>query len=278
MVLDGVSDYRDAMGRHREKLDMKYIRKTLQAYADAGICNLRDGGDKYGAGLAAARIAEEYGINYMTPVFPICKAGCYGKFIGEAFEYENDFYRLVKEVKAKKGNFLKIMVSGIVDFDQYGKMIYQGPDAKTIKEMIHVGHDQGLSVMAHASEERYVEAAIEYGADSIEHGFYLNNDCLIEMAERGTIWVPTVSTVGNLLADSRYPKAVTERIFEEHMAKIGKAAEMGVKIACGSDAGAYNVPHVQGGQDEYLYLCKAIGEDAEAIISAGNTAIFKKFV
>ena len=278
MVLDGVSDFRDAMRRHREKPDYKFIRKTLEAYADAGIYYLRDGGDKYGACLAAREIAPEYGISYLTPYFPIYKNGCYGKFIGEGFEYENDFYRLVKEIKAKKANFLKIMVSGIVDFDKYGAFIYDGPDAKTIKEMVHVGHEEGLKVMAHASGERYLEAVIEAGADSVEHGFYINNDCLIEMSERGTIWVPTISTVGNLVDDDRYPREVTKRIFDEHMANVAKGAAMGVSIACGSDAGAYRVPHVEGAQDEMAFLKAAIGDNAEKIITEGNDGIFKNFV
>lgn len=277
MVLDGVSDYREAIGRHRESPDYKFIRATLKAYADAGIYYLRDGGDKYGAGLLAAELAPEYGINYLTPYFPICKAGCYGKFIGECFEYENDYYRLVKEVKSKKADFLKIMVSGILDFGSFGAFIHEGPDARTIKEMVHIGHEEGLKVMAHASGERYLEAAIEAGADSIEHGYYINNDCLIEMSERGTVWVPTISTAGNLLGDERYPQEEVKKIFELHMGNVAKGAEMGVTIACGSDAGAYRVPHVKGAQDEFLYLCKAIGERAPEVIGEGNSRIFKEF-
>ena len=278
MVLDGVSNFRDAMRRHRESPDWKFIRQTLQAYADEGIYYLRDGGDKYGACLAAREIAPEYGISYLTPYFPIYKKGCYGAFIGEGFEYENDFYRLVKEIKAKKANFLKIMVSGLVDYEHYGQFIYEGPDKKTIKEMVHVGHEEGLKVMAHASGERYLEAVIEAGTDSVEHGFYINNDCLIEMSERGTRWVPTVSTVGNLVDDERYPHEITKRIFEESMANIAKGAKMGVRIACGSDAGAYRVPHGKGALDEMDYLKRARGEKALEIVTEANDGIFKNFV
>ena len=43
MVLDGVLDFRDAMRRHRESPDWKFIRKTLEAYADEGIYYLKIG-------------------------------------------------------------------------------------------------------------------------------------------------------------------------------------------------------------------------------------------
>ena len=96
--------------------------------------------------------------------------------------------------------------------------------------------------------------------------------------KRGTIWVPTISTVGNLVDDDRYPHEVTKKIFDEHMGNVAKGAKMGVKIACGSDAGAYRVPHVQGALDEMNYLKEAIGENAEQIVMEGNDGIFKNFV
>ena len=278
MLLDGGADNKSAVARHKDAPDCKYIRAVLQRYADEGIYYLRDGGDKYGVCSAAREIAPEYGISYLTPVFPIYKNGCYGRFLGEGFDYENDFYRLVKEIKQKKANFLKIMVSGIVDFGSFGQFIYEGPDARTIKEMIRVGHEEGLKVMTHASGERYLEAAIEGGADSIEHGYYINNDCLIEMSERGTVWVPTISTVGNLRNDDRFSPEAVGRIFDEHAKSIKKAADMGVSIACGSDAGAYRVEHVSGCKDEKNYLMSIIGDGAEQIITKGNDGIFKNFV
>jgi len=277
MALDGI-DWKASLKPHKAEVDRKYVREILQSYKDAGIYYLRDGGDKYGVSEYAASVAEEYGINYLTPIFPIFRKGCYGSFIGEGFEYENDLYALIKEVKVRKGNFLKIMASGIADFDQYGKMLYEAPDRKTIKEMIHIGHEEGLKVMAHASGERSLEAAIEYGADSIEHGFYINNDCLIEMKERNIIWVPTLSTIGNLLDDGRYNKEVLNKLLLLQMDSVNKAAKMGVRIACGSDSGAYGVEQIKGCLSEIDYLTKAIGDNVDTIIREGNSGIFTNFV
>ncbi|MBO4819633.1 MAG: hypothetical protein J5528_05775, partial [Firmicutes bacterium] len=70
----------------------------------------------------------------------------------------------------------------------------------------------------------------------------------------------------------------TKKIFDEHMANVAKGAKMGVRIACGSDAGAYRVPHVKGACDEMEYLKAAIGENALEIVTEGNDGIFKNFV
>ena len=61
------------------------------------------------------------------------------------------------------------------------------------------------------------------------------------------------------------------------MNAVKKAAALGAKIACGSDAGAYRVLHGQGGIDERALLRRAIGEDADTVLEAGNAAIMARF-
>ena len=74
MILDGVY-YRAAIDHQKEKPDEELIRQRLSDYAARGITYLRDGGDAWGVGLLASKIAGEYGITYRTPAFNICRAG-----------------------------------------------------------------------------------------------------------------------------------------------------------------------------------------------------------
>ena len=62
MILDGVY-YRAAIDAQKERVDEALVRARLEAYRDAGIHFLRDGGDAWGVGSFAARIAGEYGID-----------------------------------------------------------------------------------------------------------------------------------------------------------------------------------------------------------------------
>lgn len=277
MVLDGVLNYREAMDRHKSGPDDEFIRKTLKQYQKAGMTFLRDGGDKYGASRRAAELAPEYGLTYLSPIYPIFEKGRYGAFIGRGFSDLREYRALVDDVKAQGGSFLKIMISGLVDFGEYGKLSCEPPAPATIREMIHIGHEEGFAVMAHCNGVEPTQAALEAGVDSLEHGYYLNEETLHQLAESDTVWVPTAVTAGNLVNDDRYPKDVTKRILDEHLWKVGIVAGWGGNVALGSDAGAYLVPHVKGALDEYDLLKEELGESADSILKTGEDMLRWKF-
>ena len=203
MVLDGI-DWKAAILRHSNGADIPFIRDTLARYQELGFTYLRDGGDRWGVGVAARQLAPEYGIRYRTPLAPLCKAGHYGAFIGQTFENMADFARQVVSHREQGGDFIKIMISGLMDFDRFGVLTEDGLPADEIREMIHIIHQEGLSVMAHCNGARCMEAAAWAGVDSIEHGAYPDRDALQAMAENGVVWVPTLSTVGNLRGKGRF--------------------------------------------------------------------------
>ena len=276
MILDGVY-YRAAIDAQRECPDEALIRGRLSAYRAAGVSFLRDGGDAWGVGAFAAKLAPEYGIDYRTPIFPIHKVGHYGGFIGRGYETPGEYAALVAEAKASGANFIKIMISGLMDFDRYGVITGEPLPPPEIAELIHIAHEEGLSVMAHANGAETVAAAARAGVDSVEHGAYLNGEALAAMVEAGTIWTPTISTIGNLIGEGRYPDAILKPLFALQSENIRRFAEMGGKIAPGSDAGAYAVPHVQGALDEVRHLTGILGGRTEEILDAGISEIARRF-
>ena len=277
MVLDGILSWKEAMDRHRAAPDEEAVRRVLRQYQRAGMTFLRDGGDKYGASLLAAKLAPEYGLCYLSPAYPIFEKGRYGAFIGRGFETISEYRALLEDVRRRGGTFLKIMISGLVDFHVYGRLSCPPPEPETIREMIHIGHEEGFPVMAHCNGVEPTQAALSAGVDSLEHGYFLNEETLHQLAESDTVWVPTAVTVGNLLNDDRYPKDVTRRILEEHLWKVGTVAGWGGNIALGSDAGAYLVPHVKGALDEYDLLKEELGESTGSILRTGEDLLRWKF-
>ena len=276
MVLDG-DFWRSAIDAHRNEPNRELIHARLRAYADAGFTYLRDGGDRWGVGAAAREIAPEYGITYRTPLAPLCRAGHYGAFIGKKFENIRGYTKLVRENRARGGDFIKIMISGLMDFDHCGVLTEDGLEPKMIQQMIHIAHEEGFAVMAHANGARTVEAAAEAGVDSIEHGAYLDEAALAAMAEAGTVWCPTLSAIGNLRGTGRYDEEQVAQIYAGAQENVRRFAQMGGRIAPGSDAGAWAVPHVRGGMDEYAHLAAALGENTESILLRGIEAIRKTF-
>ncbi|MBP3652454.1 MAG: amidohydrolase family protein [Clostridia bacterium] len=277
MILDGVY-YRAAIDAQKENPDEALIRSRLQAYRDADILYLRDGGDAWGVGRFAARLAPEYGIEYRTPVFPIHKKGRYGGFIGKGFDTMAEYRALVREADEQGADFIKIMISGLMDFDRYGVITSQALTPAEIREMISIAHGEGFAVMAHANGADTVKAAIDAGVDSIEHGAYLDASSVEMLARSGCIWCPTLVTIANLVGDGRFPDEVLVPLRDLHMKNIADCARMGGKIAPGSDNGAYRVPHVQGTMDEYMHLKRAVGEGVEDVLARGMECTRRRFV
>ena len=182
MILDG--DYwRSAIARHADSPDIPWIRSILSRYRDLGYDYLRDGGDRWGAGAAARELAPEYGITYRTPLAPLCLAGHYGSFIGLVYHDTKEFAALVQQHRKAGADFIKIMISGLMDFDRFGVLTEEGLPPALIRELVHIGHEEGFAIMAHADGAEVALAAAEAGIDSIEHGAYLNEEALCAMKE-----------------------------------------------------------------------------------------------
>lgn len=274
MVLDGV-EWRGAIRRHSERVDTVWIRKVLETYQRLGFVYLRDGGDRWGVGAKARELAGEYGITYRTPLAPLCKSGHYGAFIGEKYEDLREYTALVAKARRDGADFIKVMISGLMDFDRFGVLTEEGLDGDTIRELIHIAHEEGFSVMAHANGARTVEAAAAAGVDSVEHGAYLDADALAAMRENGTVWVPTLSTVGNLRGTGRFSEKDVRAILESALENVRAFAGMGGLIAPGTDAGAWAVPH--GSLTEFELLEEALGEKVSEVLERGTAEIVRKF-
>ena len=274
MILDG-EDWRSAIVRHAKGPEDGFIRTVLARYQALGYTYLRDGGDRWGAGLRARELAPEYGIRYRTPLAPLCKAGHYGSFIGKKYGNFQEYRELVADARKNGADFIKIMISGLMDFDHFGVLTEDGLPAQEIRELIHIAHSEGFTVMAHANGARTVEAADMAGVDSIEHGAYLDDGALAAMAEAGTVWVPTLSAIGNLRGTGRFSEEAVQKILDSAQENLRCFAAQGGLIAPGSDAGAWAVPH--GCHTEYALLREALGCGVEAVLEKGAEAIRRKF-
>lgn len=274
MVLDGV-DWKKAISRHRNAPDLAYIRDVMSQYQQKGITYLRDGGDRWGVGAAARMVAQDYGITYKTPLSPLCKAGRYGAFIGEIWSSMREYTMLVRKNRRNGADFIKIMISGLMDFDRFGVLTSEPLSMCEIVEIIHIAHEEGLSVMAHCNGARTAEAAASAGVDSIEHGAYLDRAALDAMNQNQTIWVPTVSTIGNLRGRGRFDETSVCKILESALENISCFASMGGLIAPGSDAGAWSVPH--GTKTEYDLLSQVLGDQTELVLQRGIQTLKYRF-
>ena len=239
MALDG-SDWKAALARHKTAPDEAFIRATLKNYQALGFDFLRDGGDRWGAGALAAKLAPEYGIRYRTPCFPIYKTGHYGSFIGRGFSTPAEYRALVRAAKAAGAHFIKIMISGLMDFEHYGVLTDEPLAPGEIADMIAGAHDEGFSVMAHANGDSAVRAALAAGVDSIEHGAKPNDEILRLFRERGAFLCTTISPA---LPYALFDRSVSNASEVEQF--NGNVVFEGI-IACAKAALAHGIPVVLG--------------------------------
>lgn len=260
IFMDG-ADYQKAVETHKNGPDERVIRSHLEAYRKRGIRFVRDGGDHFGASFLARRLAPEYGITYRTPGAALFKKGHYGRVVGEPFEDMKEFAALVKERKRQGADFIKIMTTGIMDFRTDHTLTGKALKEEEILEMVHIAHEEGFLVMSHTNGARSCEIAAACGVDSLEHGNFQDEQSLKVLAECGTLWVPTVVTVKNLIGCGRYSDRILNRIWERNKKQLRAARALGVSMALGSDAGAFMVGHGSGIQDEFQAFREVFPED-----------------
>ncbi len=259
IILDG-TDYSHAFSHHLEGPSEQIVSSVLNSYAQAGYIYLRDGGDRYGVSLLAKRLAGEFGITYRSPAFAIHREGRYGKMLGFSYNNHQSYKDLIRRAGLEGADFIKLMLTGIMDFSKYGKVSDSEIGKDEADYIIKTAKDAGFSVMAHCNTAKACILAAEAGADSIEHGFYQNEDSLLALKENNCIWVPTFAPVA-CLKDSDNEKInndVILRILNEQEENVCKAFNMDLPVAAGSDAGSYLNPHVTSSVSEEKLLKDAV--------------------
>jgi len=253
IILDGLS-YSGSVSRHEAAVDEAFVRKNLKINADHGVVFYRDGGDKHGVSEYARKIAIEYGIDYRSPIYIIHKKGYYGNLFGRSYDDLFEYRQLVDLAKQLGADFIKLTASGMLDFSGDGSVIGQPLSSEILREIIGIAHGEGFAVMVHVNGTDNIKRTAEAGADSLEHGFFMDDDALSIISQTGAVWVPTIATVGNQIGKGIYDDELLTKIFDNHKAALKSAAAIGVPIACGSDAGASCVSQGLGAHNELAIL------------------------
>jgi imidazolonepropionase-like amidohydrolase len=114
-----------------------------------------------------------------------------------------------------------------------------------IGTMVYEAHAAGKRVMVHVDGGPGIGNAIRAGVDSIDHPFYLSDEDIALMLDKGTFLVPTFGCSYGIVKVAKayptagiHPEAVegARRVMADHADGFRRAAEAGVKIAMGSDS------------------------------------------
>ena len=138
-----------------------------------------------------------------------------------------------------------------------------------IRALVEEAKALGKRTMCHALGGPGLRMAIEEGADSIEHGSYLDRDpdLFKLMADKGTFFVPTLTVyVFHRTRGTPHGRERAEELRTHHAESIQMALNAGVKVVAGTDAGGW----VHGNNAQELELLAEAGMGPMQVIQAAT--------
>lgn len=250
LALDGIDFKKVTKEWNSPAKTQKRVKKELQNTLKSGVIAIRDGGDNAKIGLKTKRRIDKEeitGPQIITTGQAIYKKDNYGSFLGPGINCKKAIQKEVSRLSQLGIDQLKVLVSGIVSFSNYGKVGDVQFTTDELKYIVDLAHHLNLKVMAHASSEEAVRRSIAAGVDTLEHGYFLSEDSLKRLAEKDIPWIPTVVPVANQLkVPEQYSEEqlnIIKRTYELQLEMVDKAAQIGVTLGIGTDAGAYQVRH-----------------------------------
>lgn len=249
-------------------------KRNIERCRELGIGVIRDAGDAYGVNCRLCDFAAALGITLISAGKAIRKAGRYGSFMALEIAGPAEIEAAVAAV-AEDSGALKIVLSGIIDFAN-GKV--KGEPQFTLDELrqlVDAGHRRGLKSFVHCSGEDALKLAVAAGVDSIEHGFFMTPAILEAMAAKQIAWTPTFIPVEFQYREPQYgnwdapTREKLRAILDNHAHCLRLAAEYGVAVMTGSDAGSFGVRHGYGLLEE-LKLMRQAGMSLEAVLAAAT--------
>jgi imidazolonepropionase-like amidohydrolase len=171
-------------------------------------------------------------------------------------------------------DWIKITATGgVLSIAKNGK----GPQfqADELTGLIATANDYNFKVAAHAHGAEGMKRALRAGVTTIEHGSFLDDECIKLFIEKGAYLVPTI-IAGKTASDSAkipgyYHPFVVKKALETGVMiqdAFARAYKAGVNICFGTDAGVY--PHGYNAK-EFMYMTEAGMPMMEALKAATVT-------
>jgi imidazolonepropionase-like amidohydrolase len=197
---------------------------------------------------------------------------------GRLADGPDDCRRAAREAIRLGADFVKICTSGGVGSPATHPLNehFTPPEIAAITSE---AHRAGRRVATHAQGAPGIKNAIREGVDTVEHGYFLDDECIDLMLEHGTFLVPTFCLIEVFKASVKRPLDMPpwrlrkqQEVIAAMEASLPMALKAGVKIATGSDYFGPPMRALKDNADEPIVLVKYGMPAMDAIVAATRTA------
>lgn len=262
-----------------EQLDLAQSR--LKRLVSIGITAVREAGDKTNVGLAlqSRHASDQRGtMPYVdAPGAAINHQKRYGSFMARPTEEYDSPAATVAARIADGAHRIKLLATGIINFEKGAVTAKPQMPADELTAFVQASREHGKQTMVHCSGHDGVANCIAARVDTIEHGYFIDDDQLARIRDTDMVWVPTFAPV-QFQVD--HPEHIgwsdqvctnLQRIVDAHSRSLVKAQELGVRVVAGSDAGSHGVAHGWGFIRE-LELMQVAGISAQHVLHTATGA------
>lgn len=199
--------------------------------------------------------------------------GGHGHTVGVEVDGIDECRKAVRQRLKSGVDIVKVMATGGV----LTKGVEPGNAQLTMEEMKVVcdeAHKAGRKVSAHAQGTTGIRNALDAGVDSIEHGFFMDQQIVDQMVMQGTYYIPTfcapyfMAEKGEQLGLAREFIDKVLNSLDAHASSFTMALNSGVKFACGTDAGTPFNTHALTAKE--MVLMHEHGMSADQAIAAAT--------
>lgn len=302
--LNGTRTFSSPYDRLTKSVQLSTARATsdLRDLLDAGFTSVRDMGSSAGLDLATAVVEGEIpgpriytsGPNFSQTAgasdhnsLPYDWATSQHSRTEVAMSTVVDGVEECRKAARKRiregADVLKIFGTG-AGFHGLGQPEHSAYTPAEIRTFAEEAHRVGVPLAAHLIGEEGTETAVGNGVDTVEHGWYTNDETVESMVEEDVTMVPTLYTIHRFAhagtAENTPPRfedlggpEKAKRAEESAIESARRAYEAGVPIALGTDTmGNDLLPHGENASEVELLVERVGFDEMDAIRAATSVA------
>jgi len=189
--------------------------------------------------LAAGRVVTQTG-GHGDPIHFLPVEWSERSMVGLTADGVGEVRKVARSQLRAGADFLKIMTTGGVMSERDVSTSCQF-SLEEIRAFVEEAKNAEVRTASHAQGTLGIKNALHCGIDSIEHGFYLDEECIELMLKNGAALVPTLAVV-DAIANKGSEAGVIQTSVEKarvaqkaHLASFKKAYKAGVLCGLGTD-------------------------------------------